>query len=417
MYFEHIRTFEGLILCTVGLYLISRIQYDPVCTFNGGFIWYLIFGLIFLCLGLPLCFICSGGCAVITEKRVIIYRTRCFRKRTLAIIPKDDIVRACRISAGRKGIVASFFSMITSFIKGDRKKAADMYDASFLSGYLEVSTEEKSHKIRLSGKTADYALEDISELYEKEVTESEAKDTSYSVIPPAACAAAALIFVIISGITLTAEAKKTVHRQYNEALYLEDTEAYSQAYVEFGHLSERYDYLDSDFHFKYCYARLEISQGNFAEGVERINALPDFEEKKEILYICALSVEQENSAALASEIYTSLGSYKDSADRLALLEESYLTAVKAYEDGDFIKAAEGFSLLRDYKQTSEYVSLLAKEANKNVPPEGNPENLNSKEIIRRCNKALPLLELLSWDSECAAIKNRCDEYIYIYTFD
>ncbi len=417
VYYERLRTIEGLVLCGVGLYLVSNIYKDPAHTFDGTFIWYLIFGFVFLALGLPLCFVCSKGCAAVTNKRVIIYRTRCFSGSTVVSVPKNDIIRACRISAGRKGVVSAFFSLITSLLKGEKEKAEDMYDAAFLNGYLEVCTEEKSYKIRLGRTQAEEALNDIAQLCKSDASGGKGSERAYFPLASAISVAAAITAVIIFGFTLTSNARDRVEKQYIEAVYLQNTESYSQAYVEFEHLSERYSYRDSDFRSKYCYARLEMSQGNYRQAAERIAELPDFEEKNELLYHCALAAEQENSAAFAAEIYTSLGDYKDCADRVKLIDDAYNAAVKAYDSGDYIKAAEGFSLLRDYKETGEYVSLLCKEAKKTVPPEGNPEKLSGKEIVSRCEQAQTILCYLLWDSDCAALNALCEEYLSIYKFD
>ncbi len=417
VYFERMRTVEGLILCGIGLYQISKICDYPIYTFNGSFIWYLILGFVFLALGLPLCFICSGGCAVVTGKRVIIYRTHCFFPRTLTAIPRSDIQCACRTSAGKKGTIGAFFSCLSALIKGDKEKCEDMRDAAFLSGCLEVRTESSSYRIRLSGSHADDALNDIGALCQSESEGGEKIDRKYSVATPIACAVIAFAAVLTFGITLTAEARKTVEQQYVSAVYLEDTGAYSQAYVEFEHLSELYNYRDSEFRAGYCYARLEMSQGEYARAADRIAKLPDFEEKNELLYNCAIALSEEESAALAADIFAQLDGYEDSAERLAQIDDVYNMSVASYESGDYLTAAEGFSILRDYKETAEYVSLLAEEADKLVPNTGNPENLNSKQILERCNEALPLLEILSWDSQCAQLKTLCEEYISIYTFD
>ncbi len=417
VYFERIRTVEGLILCAIGIYSVSLIHADPIYTFSGEFVWQLILGLIFLALGLPLCFCCSAGCAAISAKRVIIYRTRCFFKKTLTAIPRKDIKNACRISAGRKGAVSAFFSMISAFLKGDRKTAVQKMEAAFLSGYLEVSTAKDTHRIRLSSAHADYALSDIAQLCRSESTGGEKISRSYSVLPHIIPAAAALIFVIISGIALTSGAKDAVERRYLDAVYLEDTQSFSQAYVEFEHLSEQYGYRDSAFRAAYCYARLELYQENYESAAEKIKALPDFEEKSELLYSCALMLSEGESAAKAAELFESLGEFEDSKERLAHIEEVYSLSVAAYENGDYLTAAEGFTILRDYKNTAEYVSLLAQEADRLVPNAGNPENLESKQILERCAQALPILEALSWDSRCASLKALCEEYISIYTFD
>ncbi len=417
VYYERLRVIEGLVLCIAGLYFVSKIYTDPVHTFSGTFIWYLILGFLLIAAGLPLCFICSSGCAAVTGKRVIIYRTRCFRRNTLDGVPREEIERACRITAGRMGVVKAFFAFVSALLKGDRDKASEMYDAAFLNGYLEVRTSKASYRIRLGKDQADNALRDIAELCGNDSCSGEKLARKFSPVPAVSCIAVALIAVVIFGLTLTANAKNTVHRQYMDAVYLEDTEAFSQAYVEFEHLAERYSYKDSGFRARYCYARLEMYQGNFAQAADEINSLPDFEDKNELLYHCALSVEQENSAKLAMQIYTQLGGYKDCEERKKLIEDTYNASVKAYESGRYETAAEGFSLLRDYKQTSEYVSLICKEADKLVPPEGNPENLSSREIVVLCRKAQPILEKLSWSEDAKNIKALCDEYLLIYTFD
>ncbi len=417
VYYERLRISEGIALCAIGLYLISRIQQDPVYTFNKTFLWYLFFGFVFLALGLPLCFACSKGCAAVTKNRVIIYRTRCFGRNTATSIPKTDITRACRITAGKKGAVSAFLTLVSALLRGDREKARNMYDAAFRNGCLEVCTNEKSYKIRLAGKGADEALSDIAELCRRETKVEEGKEHSQLPVITAFCTAAALVMVIIFGIALTAQAKERVEKRYVNAVYLQDTESYSQAYVEFEHLSGRYAYRDSAFRSEYCYARLEMSQGNFRQASEKIMNLPDFDEKQELIYHCALATEQENSARLASELYMYLGSYKDSADRLKLIDDAYLAAVSAYNKGEYKTAAEGFSLLRDYKDTEEYAALLCKEAKKSVPPEGNPEKLSGKEIVRRCEKAQTILSYLLWDADCAALNDLCEEYLSIYKFD
>lgn len=417
VYYERIRTVEGIILCVVGLYLISKLYADPIYTFNGSFIWYLVFGFVFLALGLPLCFICSGGCTAITSKRILIYRTRCFLPRTLTSVPSEDIERACRISAGKMGSVRAFFSMIFAFIKGEKEKTKDMCDAAFLSGYLEVRTALKTYRIRLITKQADYALSDIAQLCRSEAKGGQKSAKRYSVLTPIICAVAVLTAVIILGITLTSNARNIAKKQYVNAVYLQDTGAYSQAYKEFEHLAERYDYRDSDFRADYCYARLEMSQGNYKRAAERISALEDFEEKNEMLYICASGLADGESAAAAAEIFSQLGDYANSTDSLRQIEDVYNMSIDAYEKGDLLTAAEGFSLLRDYKQTGEYVTLIAEEADKLVPNRGNPENLEGDEILRRCNEALPILSLLSWDKKCSELKSLCEEYISVYTFE
>jgi len=417
IYFEKLRIIEGLLLCAIGLYFVSQIYADPVYTFNGKFIWYLIVGFVLLAAGLPLCFVCSNGCAVITDRQVIIYRTRCFFNSTLNSVPREKIQRACRISAGRKGVISAFIAFVSAFLKGDKDKASDMGDAAFLNGYLEVCTETDSYKIRLNKNDASFALNDIAQLCESEKEGKNSVSRKFSLIPSIICIAAAFVLILVFGITLTANARNTVEKQYINAVYLEDTQAFSLAYVEYAHLADKYDYRDSAFRSRLCYVQLEMSQGNFKQAVEQINSLGEFEEKSHLLYLCALSLEQENSASLAADIYTLLGNYEDCEERLKLIEDAYNTAVKAFENGELITAAEGFSLLRDYKETAEYVSLIVKEADKLVPPKGNPENLTGKQILKGCNEALPILEKLAWDSEGAALKALCDEYILVYTFD
>ncbi len=417
VYYERIRTVEGLLLCAVGLYLITRLCTEPLYTFNGSYIRYLLFGFLFLALGLPLCFICSGGCVVVSAQRVIIYRTRCFSGRTLASIPPCDINCACRISAGRKGIIASFFAFLFASIRGDRKKAADMRDAAFLSGYLEVRTESDCYRIRLAASQSSYALSDIGTLCNFESDTEKSVKRRYSPLLPAICAAVALTVTVIFGIVLTAEAREAVEKQYTAATYLEETAAYSQAYVEFEHLAERYNYRDSEFHANYCYARLEMSQEEYTRAVSRLMLLPDFDEKNDLLYHCAVALSEESSAALAAEIFEQLGDFEESAEHLAQIEKVYSMSVAAYESGDYLTAAEGFSILRDYGETAEYVALLAEVADRLVPNSGNPENLSSAQILERCNEALPLLEMLEWDEKCAELKALCEEYIEVYTFD
>ncbi len=292
-----------------------------------------------------------------------------------------------------------------------------MCDAAFLSGYLEVRTAHKTYRIRLSAKQADYALNDIAQLCGSEVKGGKKSERQYSVITPIICTAAALTAVTVCGIILTANARKTAEKQYINAVYLEDTGAYSQAYKEFEHLAERYDYRDSAFRADYCYARLEMSQGNYQRAAERISALEDFEGKNEMLYVCASGLAEGESASAAAEIFIQLGDYSDSAERLLRIDEVYNMSVEAYENGDLLTAAEGFTMLRDYKQTGEFVSLIAKEADKLVPNRGNPENLDGDEILERCNEALPILSLLSWNKECSALKSLCEEYISVYTFE
>lgn len=417
MYYEKLRIIEGLILCGIGLYLISQIYADPIYTFNSKFIWYLILGFVFLSAGLTLCFVCSGGCVAVTDRRVVIYRTRCFSKSTLNAVSREKIQRACRISAGRKGVASAFVSFVSAWLKGDKETASDMRDAAFLNGYLEVCTESEEYKIRLRTQDAGFALNDIAQLCDSEKGSGKSISRKFSLMPSIFCIAIAFIAAVIFGITLTANAKETVEKQYIDAVYLEDTQAFSLAYVEYSHLAERYDYRDSSFRSRLCYAQLEMSQGNYAQAVEQINSLGEFEEKSLLLYHCALSLEQEISAALASEIYLSLGNYEDCTERLKLIDDAYNTAVDAYENGELLTAAEGFSLLRDYKETADYVSLIINEADKLVPPEGNPENLTGKQILKGCNEALPILEILEWNSECASVKALCEEYILIYTFD
>ncbi len=417
VYYERLRVFEGLILCGIGLYFFSRIYSDPVYSFNGTFIACLIFGFVFLALGIPLCFVCSGGCAVITKKRVIIYRTRCFAKDSLNAVPKNEILRACRITAGAKGVVSSFFSLIFAFIKGDTEKVHEMYDRAFLNGCLEVCAADRSYRIRLSSKQADEALNDIAELCGSKAAGGKRTERKFSYIKQAISIISALAVALIFGIALTSNARKTVEKQYIKAVYLQDTEAFSQAYVEFEHLSERYSYRDSDFRAKYCYARLEMYQGNYRRAAEQIYDLPEFDEKKDLLYSCAFALEQENSAALAADIYTALGDYKDCRERLALINDAYNAAIEAFDSRDYVTAAQGFSLLRDYKETPSYVSLLCTEADKLTPPKGNPEKLESKEIVSLCEQAQTILEHLLWDSECAKLNALCEEYLSVYKFD
>lgn len=417
IYYERMRTVEGLLLCAVGLYLITRLCSEPLYTFNGSFVLYLIFGFVFLTLGLPLCFICSGGCAIITAQRVIIYRTRCFLPRTLTAIPRRDIQCACRISAGRKGIPASFFAFLFALVKGDRERATDMHDAAFMSGYLEIRTENGCHRIRLSAPQAGYALSDIGALCESENDGGDNAQQSFFPVPPIVCTALALAATVIFGVILTTDAKTTVEKRYIDAIYLEETAAYSQAYVEFEHLAEMYNYRDSEFRAGYCYVCLEMSQGEYVRAVARLKLLPDFDEKNDLLYHCAVALSEESSASLAAEIFVYLGEYEKSAEYLAQIERVYNMSVAAYESGDYLTAAEGFSILRDYGDTTEYVVLLAEIADRLVPNNGNPENLNSAQILERCNEALPLLEILDWNEQCAELKVLCEEYIEVYTFD
>ena len=83
-----------------------------------------------------------------------------------------------------------------------------------------------------------------------------------------------------------------------------------------------------------------------AVGIAGIIYLPNY-----IRYNNALSAVSEGNYSRAGKLFSALGEYMDSADRLTDCE--YELALEEFENGNYTKSAEMFAALGDYASSSD----------------------------------------------------------------
>ena len=151
-------------------------------------------------------------------------------------------------------------------------------------------------------------------------------------------------------------AERMNESRYYQALSLLDSGNYDEAKTIFSNIMGYSDSKDQMRRADYLKADSLSKNGERFEAAALFKALGDYRDSSDRaaseLYEYARSIENERPG-IAADVYLSLGSYLDSAEKYIIY--SYSNAEKLFESGDFDKAAELFESLGGYSDSAEQV--------------------------------------------------------------
>lgn len=129
-------------------------------------------------------------------------------------------------------------------------------------------------------------------------------------------------------------------------------------------------YQRSAYREKYDNANILISEGYYNEAIEELNSIAEYKDVNEKIlyakYLSAIKYYQEEDYLMSEKIFTELGDYLDSNRYLEqinmkkneivpLQENSYKIAFSHYENKEYAEALKLYKTIAGYKDTDEFI--------------------------------------------------------------